>query len=121
MAMDPELKAEWVARLRSGDYEQGSNWLNQVTQDGNKLCCIGVLAEIAVARNMCQRAEPSASIVSYFISGVAPGLRRTCLGIHLRESLGLSAYHENTLIGMNDNGCLSFAEIADYIENNQEL
>jgi len=42
--MKPEIKAAWVAALRSGEYEQGDGNL----QKEGKFCCLGVLCEIAV-------------------------------------------------------------------------
>ena len=40
--MDPEIKAKWVAALRSGEYKQGQNFLNK----GDQFCCLGVLCDI---------------------------------------------------------------------------
>lgn len=40
--LDPKLKAEWVAALRSGKYEQGTSFLNR----DNKFCCLGVLCDL---------------------------------------------------------------------------
>ena len=42
--MNSEIKATWVAALRSGEYEQGSSRL----RNGNHFCCLGVLCDIAV-------------------------------------------------------------------------
>jgi hypothetical protein len=42
--MNPEIKAQWVADLRSGQFEQGRGYLNME----GKLCCLGVLCEQAV-------------------------------------------------------------------------
>lgn len=45
--MNPEIKARWVAALRSGDYKQGEGTLRRV--DGTVThCCLGVLCELAV-------------------------------------------------------------------------
>lgn len=41
--MNPELKAKWIAALRSGKYQQGKDRLR--THD-NKFCCLGVLCDI---------------------------------------------------------------------------
>lgn len=49
--MDPTIKAEWVRRLRSGDYRQGRRHLRQ----GNSYCCLGVLAEMAVEAGVVDR------------------------------------------------------------------
>lgn len=42
--MNAEIKAQWVTDLRSGEFKQGTGYLNA---DG-KLCCLGVLCEQAV-------------------------------------------------------------------------
>jgi len=42
--MNPEIKAQWVEALRSGDYMQGHNALRR----GDKFCCLGVLCDLAV-------------------------------------------------------------------------
>lgn len=41
--MNPEVKAEWVAALRSGEYMQTKGHL----KDSNGMCCLGVLCDIA--------------------------------------------------------------------------
>lgn len=40
--MDAQLKAKWVTALRSGDYQQTKNTL----QDRIGFCCLGVLNEV---------------------------------------------------------------------------
>lgn len=42
--MDKTIKAQWVAALRSGDYEQGQGELN----NQGMFCCLGVLCDLAV-------------------------------------------------------------------------
>ena len=44
-SLRPEVKAKWVAALRSGDYKQGRNALR--THDDH-FCCLGVLCDLAV-------------------------------------------------------------------------
>jgi hypothetical protein len=47
--MNPEIKAQWVAALRSGDYEQGDGILHYIPEHGgDEFCCLGVLCDIAV-------------------------------------------------------------------------
>lgn len=41
--MKPEIKAAWIAALRSGDYDQGREKL----RTGDQFCCLGVLCDIA--------------------------------------------------------------------------
>jgi hypothetical protein len=40
--MDPEVKARWVAALRSGEYSQGERVLHR----GSAFCCLGVLCDL---------------------------------------------------------------------------
>jgi hypothetical protein len=40
--MNPEVKARWVAALRSGEYKQGKGALRL----NNKFCCLGVLCDL---------------------------------------------------------------------------
>ena len=40
--MKPEIKARWLAALRSGDYRQGKYRL----REGNDFCCLGVLCDV---------------------------------------------------------------------------
>lgn len=42
--MNPEIKAKWVAALRSGKYQQGSHQLKN--DDLGTHCCLGVLCEL---------------------------------------------------------------------------
>ena len=42
--MNPEIKAQWVAALRSGEYEQGTEYLHR----GDTFCCLGVLCDLAI-------------------------------------------------------------------------
>jgi len=41
--MNPAIKTQWVAALRSGEYQQGRNFLR--TDEG--FCCLGVLCDLA--------------------------------------------------------------------------
>lgn len=43
--MNEEIKAKWIAALRSGDYVQGRNGLRKE----GKYCCLGVLCDIHFA------------------------------------------------------------------------
>ncbi len=93
-----ELKTEWIAALRSGEYKQCKNKLT----DGVGYCCLGVLCDI---KNVC-------SDDTYVIidpSGVIPEF--------LQGSAMENAEVVGMLTGMNDDGT-PFSEIADWIEQN---
>lgn len=94
--MDIDLKAKWVAALRSGTYQQTQHQL----KDDVGFCCLGVLCDIQGADFDAIRKEYgtlslSANPAKYF-SGVP---------------------HTEKLSTMNDEG-VSFSEIAGYIEEN---
>lgn len=45
--MNPEVKAKWLAALRSGEYEQGQYRLKREFEDGeSRYCCLGVLCDL---------------------------------------------------------------------------
>ncbi len=50
LTMNPEIRAEWAARLRSGEYKQGRSVLKMIdpVTGVTKHCCMGVLCELAV-------------------------------------------------------------------------
>jgi hypothetical protein len=50
--LDPEVKAAWVAALRSGDYTQGREYLRS---SDDTFCCLGVLCELAVDAGVTRR------------------------------------------------------------------
>lgn len=89
--MDKELKAKWVKKLRSGEYQQGQNYL---FFDG-KFCCLGVLGDVCgVPRDLMYElgVGPVADLIDSDTRGV--------------------------LIGMNDVDFKTFEEIAQWIETN---
>lgn len=104
--MKSDIKARWIAALRSGDYNQCRGKL--VDEDG--YCCLGVLAAIQKAE-VWQMSADSIELVlddqDYFdhIAGYI--------------SAGLSKNQRATLAAMNDGrGCepRSFDHIAGYIQ-----
>jgi len=54
LEMDPQIRARWVAALRSGKFEQGRDYLRW----GDKLCCLGVLCELAAADGVIPSPRP---------------------------------------------------------------
>lgn len=88
--MNAELKAKWVAALRSGEYRQGQGVLK--TSKG-EYCCLGVLCDIRGIE-----LDPDADHGSLYDSFLALGV-----------SWG-------AFVSMNDTNGLTFNEIADHIE-----
>lgn len=73
--MKPEIKAQWVQALRSGDYKQGQGRLVRrgyaYERDGQVThCCLGVLCELAVKAGVTERdVNPVLGIVGYRAPG----------------------------------------------------
>ncbi len=94
--MDPELKAKWIAALRSGEYEQTTGQLHS----GIGYCCLGVLHHV--------------------ITGSVPDAGwggRLCSMPEEIEPLR-NAGHIRTLTNLNDEALLTFPQLADWIEVN---
>lgn len=90
--MDAKIKAEWLAALRSGKYEQARSML----YNGKGYCCIGVLCSIQGADDADLRNERTSQAI--------PGMEA-----------GLSRDEMELLAGRNDNRD-TFEQIADFIE-----
>jgi hypothetical protein len=60
--VNPEVKAKWLAALRSGEYRQGKHALNTGGPEG-QFCCLGVLCEVALQEGLegLERTQPFAS------------------------------------------------------------
>lgn len=108
--MDKELKQKWIDALRSGKYEQGTGSL----EDNGKYCCLGVLA---VVGELAERRAHSPSGRTHFYWGDGVFTSSTfpdsaCLKVGLWNGV------YGMLMHMNDSDKKSFAEIADWIEEN---
>lgn len=126
--MDPEVRAEWVRRLRSGDYRQGTGELRTTTDvdDDVRYCCLGVLCEVARDRGIVSydrttlgyRSTADPREGSY--GGVLPPVVRAWAGLrHLGHAAEdppvggkpLSFWNDGLSVDQRD-----FAWIADAIE-----
>jgi hypothetical protein len=112
--MNPAIKAQWVAQLRSGEYVQGTQYLSR----NGKFCCLGVLCDLHAKAGLGQWDEPSGgagnrayqgwngsisdSVVAW--SGLSDGTE-----VIINGALSSLAHH-------NDTYKCTFAEIADAIE-----
>jgi DNA-directed RNA polymerase subunit N (RpoN/RPB10) len=92
--MDKELKAKWVAALRSGEYQQGYATLYDSGID--RYCCLGVLISVA----------------DVFDGPAAHGGRYEWLDNQLGQDRATKCAE------LNDSTEASFSQIADWIEAN---
>lgn len=102
--MDEEIKAKWVAALRSGKYKQGSLRLKRNLSSGTQHCCLGVLCEVLEMPESFREGKYYFKSETDFSSAY---------NVHysvLRPST------QNILTALNDEQGKTFNEIADYIE-----
>lgn len=119
--MTPELKARWVAALRSGQYAQGKG---QLRRFDDTYCCLGVLANVQGCRwrPLPNVADAGDGDPYYFAPEENQGLIGTLLP---QWAAGLTDPQQCHLASMNDGASddaggwtipNTFAEIADWIE-----
>ncbi len=126
--MNPEIKTNFIAELRSGNWNQGRGRLRTpVDAEGNKLfipegqewdgdwchCVNGVLAEMAVASGVLAPPTNVNDIMPYGWNNDSVGLVPDTL-VHWSE---LTYEQVWQLARWNDSG-LSLEEIADLVEEN---
>ena len=104
--MDPALKKEWLAALRSGDYEQGKMLLCNV----DAFCCLGVLWD--QTDNWWQMEDMHDGSQQHWAPPGYPPNSRTPLPVALVDQEA-----QVELSTMNDRGD-TFPQIADWIEKN---
>lgn len=100
--MDPEIKAKWIAALRSGKYSQTKCTL----RDPAGFCCLGVLCDLMQPTGWHKNIHQNEWSHLGNYSNLEP---------EIREDADLSIVATEWLTHMNDAG-KTFAEIADYIE-----
>lgn len=103
--MIPEIKAKWVAALRSGEYAQGQQKLKHLGGTPT-FCCLGVLCDILA---------PEAWEESSSHFGIHDGKEENP-SPRIQEMAGIDAVSVTELIQMNDIQAKSFDQIADWIE-----
>jgi len=116
--MKAEIKQKWLEALRSGKYQQGRQALRNRDQ---QFCCLGVLCDV-VDDSKWNVAFPVGNKYEY--GDHADSARTGYPPLSFRERVGLLNKDIITLADMNDGhsydgaGRKSFAEIADWIEQN---
>jgi hypothetical protein len=120
-----EIKARWIAALRSGQYRQGTGALCRLDESGDpSYCCLGVLTRLAeddgVVRTDDRDAKSDLSGKLWFVdTDNATGTSAFYLTPAVRRWSGLTGHNPTAggflLTHLNDEG-YTFAEIADKIE-----
>jgi hypothetical protein len=109
--MNPQIKQKWVDALRSGDYQQGRNYL----RTDNGFCCLGVLCDLYGKENNVEwnLANNGHNYEFQDMESYLPSSVRKWAGVegcnpHINDG-------ESTLVRLNDSGS-TFEQIADVIE-----
>lgn len=106
--MNPEIKARWVAALRSGEYKQTVGAL----RDKGGFCCLGVLCDL----HSKERGERWDDFSYGGEKMLVPESVQEWSGASRSPEIARSPEHEEDELSMlNDDG-LTFHEIADLIE-----
>jgi hypothetical protein len=106
--LEPAFKAEWLRRLRSGEYPQIQGQL----RTGKGYCCLGIACDVIDPTAWTHDNDSCFTATSFrhhFMTGNPDK--------EVRDKVHLSEQDSDRLAGMNDRGS-TFAEIADYIEKN---
>ena len=128
MPMNQEVKAQWVAALRSGAYEQGRSHLRS-TED--KFCCLGVLCDVAVEQGLATWQPSMLNPDAFYVAGKGTDRSPALLPVVVQQWAGLCGSPQFTggggeyagcaLTSVNDNEQETFSGIADLIEADSGL
>jgi hypothetical protein len=134
-SMPKELKEKWVTALRSGEYQQGQNYLH--VESNNSYCCLGVLQHCIDGK--CEMSVKSNNIVSagelptkewaenhnIKFNGMSYGNGNSNQSqeyvypeLYVKDDNGTIEYE--TAYNLNDVWKMSFSQIADLIEEQVE-
>ncbi|CAB4143226.1 hypothetical protein UFOVP434_99 [uncultured Caudovirales phage] len=126
--MNQDYKKEWLAALRSGEYEQGNLYLRRNnSEDGYTFCCLGVLCDIYLKKNNLTWNDRPGNFDKPFselkslpaevtsVTGVTSlGYLGDKTSVEIEEKYNTGCYQ--ALSGLNDVAKFSFPVIADIIE-----
>lgn len=131
--MKSEVAVKWIAALKSGEYQQGTECLASASQWNTsspvrRHCCLDVLCELAAQEGVIPSLEPAPSQYEYTFLRAAG--EQHYLPTAVQEWAGLKtptgkfdwktwAPHPCSLAHLNDSG-ESFAVIASVIEEEWE-
>lgn len=105
--MDPAKKAQWVAELRSGTFQQARHILYEL--ETNRYCCLGVY--LKTVKGMQENRIPDSGRCFVELSGRNESWR----DLLTADSIDTKAI--DVVADMNDHGS-TFEEIASWIESN---
>ena len=102
--LDPKLKADWVAALRSGKYPQ---WKGHLQQKGIGFCCLGVLADVQGA-DWSDGTGEGRMVPTLQGELISAGSNSGSLSRAFCDRIKLHPDVASQLMSMNDGGVFSF-------------
>lgn len=132
---------KWVKALRSGNYEQGKNYLLNIINKGKKYCCLGVATDICNVPSEESRMKPVIFRSMCFKFNIPReichigGLRNLSFYLSMLNDYGLYSifdtkdislkfrFDKSKYINLNATNAIKydFNMIADFIEDNCEF
>lgn len=118
--MDKNIKKKWTEALRSGKFVQGKMSLKRKldAETEFRYCCLGVLCEVLTEVNPDVTFEVAENDPNYQRVVYKTSKSGINLPWDLRGVVGIFPVVETTLVEMNDDEGKTFAEIADWIDDN---
>lgn len=117
--MNPEVKAKWLAALRSGEYKQTTNKLHDAS---GEMCCLGVLCDLSGLHEWKPKTlNDGTGLFAYDDRDSLPpddvgawaGFEQSQYGYRTPK---VTIYGEHTDIDSHNDEGRTFAQIADAIE-----
>ena len=121
--MRADVKAKWVAALRSGDYKQGTGTL---LNEKNEYCCLGVLAQVVDPERVGWHVPSMIYGTRLFLNddlgeGKNADLEQRTAAQYALMGDPMSITMSRILATLNDSWRHDFNAIADYIEGSADL
>lgn len=109
--MNPEVKARWIAALRSGEFPQTRNVLN----DEEGFCCLGVLSEIAFRDGLIGKHATSRNTTAYLSLSEDGDSSTTALISDVEEWAGCDSENPTVRIPWEDIPALFLDDVGDWL------
>jgi len=116
--MNREIRAQWCAALRSGDYEQGTDALRHIyADDPDTYCCLGVLTDLYLKAGNEEEywIDDDATVASVWDNDVLCPSVTDWAGLNNGNPWLTPEEPDGHASSLNDSG-KTFAEIADLID-----
>lgn len=120
--MDAKVKAQWVAALRSGEYEQATDQLRRIEDGKSSFCCLGVLCDLAAKAGIGTWVNGEQFQANGVVEGMVPpsavhrwaGLDDPiAIEVHPGVKVPIDAANDGVAVTRR----YSFAQLADLIED----